>query len=184
MLRKGDYRKIQVQLQAFLAERFGDVTVQIGDDIHYHGTNIVITSPAFEGLLPEQRFHHVVRAIPPDFYEQHLRGAGVWFELAPGETGQDLMKMPRSEDIAEQEADILEELRKIEFFKEIGAELAASPQDASIDDFPVSRRVMTRAGLGERDIRRACLFLIRHGGFCDAQVLADIVPRFAQEHAT
>ncbi len=156
---KPSYRRIQVQLQAHLAERFEDVKVEIGDDIHHPGTNIVITSRAFEGLLPEQRFHHVVRAIPPDFYDQHLRRAGVWFELAPGETGRDLMRMPRSEDVADREDEILEMMNRRHVFEQLGTWLTAPLPQSSIDDFTVSRRVLSEAGFDQRETTRACLFL-------------------------
>lgn len=173
------YRRIQVQLQAHLAERFEDVSVEIGDDIHYPGTNIVITSRAFEGLLPEQRFHHVVRAIPPDFYDQHLRHAGVWFELAPGETSRDLMRMPRSEDVADREDEILEMMNRHRVFEQLGTWLTAPLPQTSVDDFTVSRRVFSEAGFDQRETTRACLFLIRKGAFCDVQVLVDVLPKLA-----
>jgi hypothetical protein len=178
---KQSYRRIQVEMQAYLAERFEDARVEIGDDIHYQGTNIVITSRAFEGLLPEQRFHHVVRAIPPSFYDQHLRRAGVWFELAPGETGRDLMRMPRSEDIADREDEILELMNRHNVFEQLRTRLAASLPEVSIDDFIVSRRVLVEAGFDQRETTQACLFLIRRGAFCDIQVLVDVLPKFAAE---
>ncbi len=135
MIAKKDYRVIEVQLQALLAERFGDITVRIGDDIHYPGTNIVITSPAFKDWLPEQRFHHIVRAVPPEFYDKHLQRGVVWFELAPGESGPDLMKMPRSEDIVDDRNAIVAQLKDIAFFAKFRAALEHAPHDQSIDDF-------------------------------------------------
>ena len=182
MIDKKDYRKIQVQLQAVLAERFDDVTVQIGDDIHYRGTNVVVTSPAFEGLLPEQRFHHAVRAIPSDLYDQYLRHGVVWFELTPTETGLDIMRMPRSDDIAGQEDAILERLIATRFRDRFQATLGAAPLDLSIDDFILSRRLLFDTGFSEQDVTRACLFFIRAGAFCDAQVLADVLPTLTSDH--
>lgn len=183
MIEREDYGKVQVQLQSFLAERFDEVAVQIGDDVHYPGTNVVVTSPSFAGLLPEQRFSHVVRAIPLGFYEQYLRGGVVWFELAPGERAGDLMKMPRSEDIAEEEEDIFERLVAICFFEELQARFCAGPREASKDDFRLSREVLVGAGLEKGEVTRACLFFIRQGAYCDAQVLVDLVPKLAAEYA-
>src|SRR6185369_15304626 len=99
MIRKKDFTAVAKQLREHLAARFDDVDVQIGDDIHYKGVNVVITTRVFDGLLPEQRYHHVVRSLPPEFYEKHLRGGVVWFELAPKQAARDYMKMPRSEDV-------------------------------------------------------------------------------------
>ena len=83
MIHKKDHKKIEKALAGFLSGRFRDLAVQIGKDIHYRGVNVVLTSPDYQGLLPEQRFHHVVQCIPPDFYEEHLRSGVVWFELTP-----------------------------------------------------------------------------------------------------
>jgi len=176
MIPAQDYDRIAAELQALLRPRFADVTVQIGNNLHYRGVNIVITSAAFRDWLPEQRFHHVVRAIPAAFYDEHLRGAGVWFELAPGETGRDLMRMPRSEDVAAEEPKILGRLRKERFFKKLRAAAAGEPGGPSIDGLTLCRRLLAEAGWAPEEITRACLVFIRHGGFCDAQVLADVLP--------
>ncbi len=183
MIEREDYGKVQVQLQSFLAERFDDVVVEIGDNVHYPGTNIVVTSSSFAGLLPEQRFSHAVRAIPLGFYEQYLRGGVVWFELAPGERAGDLMKMPRSDDIVEEEEDIFERLGATRFFEELQARSCAGPREASSDDFGLSREVLAGAGLEREEVTRACLFFIRQGAYCDAQVLVDLVPKLAAEYA-
>ena len=177
MIAKKDYPRIQDQLQAFLAKQFKEVSVQIGDGIHYRGTNIVVTSPKFKGLLPEQRFYLVAQAIPTDFYEEHLRGGCVWFELAPGETGKDLMKLPRSEDIAAEEAAIGRRLTKLGFFNKLQAALRAPGSGASEDDFPLSRRVLSKAGLDDAEVTQACLFFILHGAYSDAQVLHECITR-------
>lgn len=184
VIQKKDYRKVQLELEAYLADRFKVVSVQIGDDIHYRGTNVVVTSPAFADLLPEQRFHHVVRAIPPDFYDRHLRRGVVWFELAPGETGKDVMAMPRSEDVAGQEEAIRRQLLSIRFDQALRDDLGKRPADSSIEDFAASRRLLARAGLSESEILRACLFFVRRGAFCDFHVLADLIPKLAARPAT
>ena len=174
MIAKKDYRRVQDQLQSFLARQLQDVSVQIGDDIYYRGTNIVVTSARFAGLLPEQRFYLVARAIPEDFYEEHLHGGCVWFELAPGETGKDLMRMPRSEDVAREEAKIRAMLEKAGFFDQLEAALAADAKAASAEDFTLSKRILAKAGLGDQDTTRACLYFILQGAYSDRQVLAGV----------
>ena len=76
-----NFAAIENELQSVMSAAFKEAKVEVGDGIHYNGCNIVITSPDFAGLLPEQRFHHVAHALPPDLYEQ-LRTGYVWFELA------------------------------------------------------------------------------------------------------
>ena len=183
MIDKADYATVRERLQELLAARLADVQVQVGDNIHYRGTNVVVTSPAFAGLLPEQRFHLVVRAIPKELYERHLRGGIVWFELAPDEAAQDYMKMPRSEDIAEHESAILARLQSIQFAEKLQARFNEEPETISADNLTATRQILTQAGLNKEDLTRACLFLIRLGGFCDVQVIADVIPEITKEHA-
>lgn len=177
------HAQVAEALEEHLAERFDGVSVRIGDGIHYQGTNVVVTCPAFAGWLPEQRFHHIVRAIPADFYERYLRQGVVWFELAPGESAAAYMKMPRSEDIEDDEVAIARKLKAIDFFNRIQKSLGARPDSASPDDFIMSKRLLEESGFDAKDVTLACLFLIRHGAYCDAQVLADVVPKMAADHA-
>ena len=183
MIEKKDYGGVRQAQQECRGRRFEDVRVQIGDDIHYKGTNVVVTSRLFEGLLAEQRFHHVVRAVPKNLYEAYLRRGVVWFELAPGETGVDLMKMPRSKDVKEEAIAVGEQLRKIGFFSKFKARLEPDPQRASVTHFTVTRAVLAEAGLGPEAITRACLFMILEGAYCDAHVLTDVVPKYSSDHA-
>ncbi len=173
------YAQVAEALQGHLSERFDDVSVRIGDGIHYKGMNVIVTCPAFAGLLAEQRYHHIVRAIPADFYERFLRQGVVWFELAPGESASAYVKMPRSEDIGADEELIARRLKAVEFFKRIQTALGSRPGSASADDFIVTKRLLAESGLDEKGVTQACLYLIRQGAYCDAQVLADVVPKMA-----
>ncbi|MCG8406116.1 MAG: hypothetical protein MI923_13045 [Phycisphaerales bacterium] len=183
MIKKEDYNRVRRQLQEYLEARFEDAVVQIGDNIHYKGTNVVVTSRAFEGLLAEQRFHHVVRAIPKEFYEDYLQRGVVWFELAPGESGRDLMKMPRASDVAEEEIAIRKQLEKIEFFSKFQSKLTSDPKRLSDTHFNITREILAEAGLNETKAERICLFMVLLGAFCDAHVLADVLPTLTSEHA-
>lgn len=176
MIKKKDYKKIEKDLQGFLSAQFADAKVQVGDGIHYKGTNVVVTSSAFAGLLPEQRFHHVVHAIPPDFYETHLRGGVIWFELAPGESGSDYMRMPRSDDVAGVETAIRRRLDEISFFDKHENALAAANGTVSERDFVEACRILADAGLDERECVDARLLFIRYGGFCDAEIPTVVQP--------
>jgi hypothetical protein len=176
-----EFASVEGRLQAALKTSFGEVVVRVGQDIHYRGTNVVVTSPEFSGLLPEQRFHHVVRALPAELYDT-LRGSVVWFELAPAEPPTDYMRMPRSEDIAGQETDILKRLAAVKFFKKFEDRLLAERTAPSQRDFVVAKEVLGEAGLSAEEITRACLFFIRHGGFSDAQVFSHVMEELAGAH--
>lgn len=179
MIAQKDYAKIEGQLQRYLTARFEDVSVRVGEGIHYKGTNVIITSSRFAGWLPEQRFHHVVREIPHEFYDRHLREGIVWFELAPGETAQEYMRMPRSEDVAAEGGKIVELLLRSKFPDRLAAALQKEANGASPDDFKATRRVLALAGLDEDQSRKVCLYLIGRGAYCDAHVAADVLPQLA-----
>lgn len=170
MIEQKDYKKIQAQLREFLVAAFPDVDVRIGDDIHYRGTNVVVTTSRFDGLLPEQRYHHVVHAVPADFYESYLRGGVVWFELAPGETGKAYMGMPRSRDAADRAEAIASRLGAIGFFDQFRARQAASGAPASEGDFVEARRILGKAGCKEDEILEIFLYFLLQGAFCDAEL--------------
>ena len=169
-----NYSTIEKHLQSAMSAAFKNAQVKIGDGIHYKGCNIVITSPDFSGLLPEQRFHHVAHALPVDLYEQ-LRTGFVWFELAPGELPVKYMKMPRSEDIAAQDSAIQQRLMAAKFFKKFEAKLRASRRAASTLDFILAKELLAEEGWTPDEITRACLFFIRHGGHCDADVFSRVM---------
>ena len=181
MIEKKDYAPVRHRLQECLEQRFADISVEIGDDIHYPGTNIVATSRDFEGLLAEQRFHHVVRAVPQELYEEYLKRGVVWFELAPGETGRDLMKMPRASDVADEEDAIRTQLVETRFFPRFQEALADDSRRASITRFELTRDVSAKGGLNEEEVTRVCLFMILQGAYCDAHVLTDVLPMFVTD---
>ena len=54
----------------------------------------------------------VSAVIPTDFREQKMAGF-VWLELAQGESVEEFLKLPRSEDIADREAEIFKDTKNI-----------------------------------------------------------------------
>lgn len=176
MIRKKDYKKIEKALADFLSGRFRDLAVQIGEGIHYRGVNVVLTSPDFDGLLPEQRFHHVVQCIPPEFYENNLRSGLVWFELTPDERGTDLMKMPRSEDVAEKEAEIDRRLDAWRFYDRFERAVASGADGPSRHDFVTARRILEEAGASRPEELEARLLFIRRGAASDADLVTVVMP--------
>ncbi|HPF37065.1 MAG TPA: hypothetical protein P5081_19610 [Phycisphaerae bacterium] len=183
MMKKSDFKRIQTQLVAYLKPVFDDVTVEVGENIHYKGVNIVVTSKQFTGLLAEQRFHHVVRAIPEDLYNNELRKGIVWFELAPSETGMDLMKMARAIDIRDKEAALESKLRDAGFFSALRTHFEENSGAPSIMRFDATRQTLSACGLSDSEVEEACLFLISRGAYCDAHVLKDLAPQFLSESA-
>jgi len=183
MIPKHEYERLRRKLESALERQLEDAQVQISDDLHYRGTNLVITSKQFRGLLPEQRYYLAVRAIPSDLYERYLRGGVVWFELAPGESGREYMRMPRSDDVEAQVPALYRRLNQIRFFQTLQRTLEERPADISTEDLSWTRQILIDAGVRGEELTRCLLFFIRHGGFTDALVVADVIPELAGEHA-
>lgn len=179
MITASDYSKVERQLKTYLSEHLGEVAVKIGEGIHYPGTNIVITCAQFTDWMAEQRYHHVVRSIPPEFYDRHLRQGVVWFELAPGESAKEYMRMPRSEDVVAEGPAIEAMLKKKGFAGRLIALLGPHPEDASTTHFTSTRQVLAECKLAKPEIEKACLYLISLGAYCDMQVLMDVLPKLA-----
>lgn len=184
MIHSKDYEKLQKRLEACLQDRFPDASVQIGENIHYQGINVVVTSMKFAGLLAEQRFHHVVRLIPKDLYEKYFQAGVVWFELAPGESGKDLMRMARASDVAGgEEPAIRRMLDDAKFFKKLSAYFDAEDEDPSGMSFDATKRILSKGGLSDEQVERCLLYMILKGAYCDAHVVNDLLPKYEAEHA-
>lgn len=184
MIQPKDCEKLQKQLEACLRDRFPDVSVQIGENIHYQGMNVVVTSMKFKGLLAEQRFHHVVRLIPKDLYEKHFQKGVVWFELAPGESGKDLMRMPRAADVTPaEEKSIARQIEQSKLYKKLTAHFDEEDEDPSGMSFDATGKILAKSGLAPREVERCLLYMIGRGAYCDAHVVNDLLPKFAAEHA-
>jgi hypothetical protein len=132
-------------------------------------------------LLPEQRFRHVLAAIPQDYHKKHLQGA-VWFELAPGETEDDLLKAPRSEDLADREAAIAGELFACGFFEALAKEMGESPIESCTGRFAACHKALEGTGITGDAQRDACLIFIRQGAYCDCEVLLAAQPALTDRY--
>ncbi|GJQ25826.1 MAG: hypothetical protein HBSAPP02_08580 [Phycisphaerae bacterium] len=169
-LSRDKYEEVARQLQEYVRARFEDAIVQIGEGLHYRGTNVVITSKAFAGQLPEQRYGLVLRTIPEAFFKKYLRGGVVWFELAPGESGKDYMRMPRSEDVAARSADVLARMKKSGVLKQLEQAVAQAKGALSAVRLDLARECMDAAGWSPDEVQEGSLVLIGRGSLCDADL--------------
>lgn len=170
MKAKGNHDSLQRELLAMLGAKFPDITVQIEPTSRWNRPCITFSSSAFDDLLPEERFHRLVAVIPNDFREQNMAGL-VWVELADGESLDQFLKLPRSEDVADRERDIYGSLARVKFFDLLSEALGSSPEKRCGGDFRELDRILQSKRLSADAIRDAKLLLIRHRAFCDCQVL-------------
>jgi len=136
---------------------------------------VLIRWKGFAGLLAEQRFRLVLQRIPQDVLEGGLAGL-IWFELAPGETVDDYLKMPRSEDVAQDAPGLVAELKKKGFSEALRQELGRKPTASCKDNFTRSRNVLKGLGFGDGPTADSLLALIHQGAYCDCEALSLTAP--------
>ena len=159
------------------------IEVEVDRSQRWQRMTVTFRHRKFAALLPEQRFRTVLQLLPAELYEKDLRGA-VWFELAPGETPEDVTQARRSQDVAEAEPRIADRLRKVAFFEALSRALGESPIEACTGDFAVSRRVLSDNGIVGEQQRDACLVFIRQGAYCDCEVLLTAGPALTRLYDT
>ncbi|MHC4066754.1 MAG: DUF2695 domain-containing protein, partial [Planctomycetota bacterium] len=155
------------------------VEVTVSRSKRWKRLKLTFRHPRFTALLPEQRFRSLLQMIPKQFYEKHLRGA-VWFELAPGESEEDVSKARRSQDVAGAEPKIARKLHKVTFFEALATAMGDGPIEACTGDFSFARRALTDKGMTGDEQRDACLVFMRHGAYCDCEVLLAAGPALAK----
>lgn len=157
-------------LRKYLEAVFSGLEVEVTRDARWSRPVVILRWSGFVGLMAEQRFHLVLRAIPPKVMEHKLAGL-VWFELTPVETPDDYLKMPRCEDVADREAELAAALARADVFKRLSRAMGQDPPQACDGTFNRTRRILEEAGVRGGETDDVCLLLIRHGAYCDCQVL-------------
>ena len=168
------------KLHEFLDAGQPGIEIDVGLSERWRRTCLTFRHASFEGLLAEQRFRRLMQQIPEEFYEKHLRGA-VWLELAPEETVDDALRAPRSDDVVDAEPAIVERLQQIAFFEVLESTMGETPIESCGGDFALSRKVLADKGITGDEQRDACLVFIRHGAYCDCEVLLAARPSLASQ---
>ncbi len=175
-------KELGSELAAMLAPTFPGMTVSVEHNERWDRLCATFRWGGFKGLLPEERFHRLVNAILAEFRESRLKGI-VWLELAPGESTDDFLKLPRSEDVADKEASVYAGLRDSGFFESLEETLGNDPRKTCPGDFSRSEAVLSTKKLSAAKRRDAKLVFIRHGAYCDCQVIQSVQAVLAKVHA-
>ena len=179
--KQDEYRQIEIELRGLLSGSFPGIEVEAKRNSRWDRPCVTFRWLGFEGLLPEERFHRLVQMIPEDFRKQRLAGY-VWLELAPAETVETFLASPRSEDVAEDEADIYTALKQAGFFDSLRTIMGSQPAQRCGGGFTLTAEALTAQGIPPKRIREAKLMFIRLGVYCDCQVLehaqADLAQRY------
>ncbi len=182
MAERAANRRLARDLTRLLATGFPGIVVEVHENERWDRPCVTFHWAGFIGLLPEERFHRLVAAVPEGFRADRLDGL-VWLELAPRETIDTFLNLPRSEDVVDREASVYADLVEVGFFELLAKSLGRSPAKKCPGDFSTSATVLAdiRRSLGQ--IRDAKLVFIRHGAYCDCQVLKSVHPALAELHA-
>jgi hypothetical protein len=175
MVTKTRDRKLETELAAMLSPSFCGMTVEVAHSERWNRMCVTFRWPGFAGLLPEERFHRLAQVIPAEFRESQLKGF-VWLELTPDEAIETYLRLPRSEDVAKREKAICGGLVDVHFFELLGDSLGPKPTDRCPGDFSSTSALLSGLGLPLSKIQDAKLLFIRHGAFCDCQVLETVQP--------
>lgn len=146
---------------------------------------VYVIDEAFAGLYPRQRFHYLIHSLPADFVEEHL-SQSEWFELAPGESPEDLRVYDELDDdlIESIATDVMETLEKTGFFTALDDVMA--PEDGTLErepchgDFRITKRILGRIFdafqlNAEIDmVADVCHVLMFKGAYCDCEVLSNV----------
>jgi hypothetical protein len=140
-------------------------------------TAIFFRHPSFAALYPQQRYHRLIHHIPQAFFDEHLANT-VWYEMAPGESPQDL-QWPDEELIADIEPDVMMVLEKSGFPRAL--DLAFCPrfpwQRAAQchGDYRVSKSLLPKHGFAPEEHFDVFHVLMARGGWCDCEILYNAV---------
>jgi hypothetical protein len=175
-------KRLAGELSAMLAEGLPGIEVSVGRSDRWNRMCVTFVWSDFAGLLPEERFERLTRHIPQEYREKKL-GGFIWLELAPNESVDDFLKLPRSEDVSDREAEIYGRLESAGFFEDLGNALRPEPQKTCSGDFSRTLELLKP----EKAVKKAIaldakLLFIRHGAYCDCQALLTVRPQLARRH--
>jgi hypothetical protein len=173
---------LATELRAALLKKFPGIEVEVGESERWKRPCLTFRWDGFKELLPEERFHRLVTMLPPELRDITMSGF-IWLELAPGESVDAFLKLPRSEDIAARERDIFDGLRKAGFIDSLAKAMGANPQKTCEGDFSRAIKTLKAAKQTEAGIRDARLVFIRHGAYCDCQALESVWPTLEKRYA-
>jgi hypothetical protein len=173
---------LENKLIAMLADFFPGLKVEVGWSKRWSRMCATLRWSGFAELLPEERFQRLAKAIPEGFRESQMMGF-VWLELAPDETLESFLELPRSEDVAAREPALYAELLKSGFFESLDRAMGASPGESCRGDFSQVEGILSTEHFSKDKIRDAKLVFIRHGVYCDCQIMETAQPLLTELYA-
>lgn len=169
---------IESELSELLKRRLADIRITVeASGQNGAGPTVTFVSSAFAGLYVSQRYHLLIHAIPALFVEKNLREFK-WFELAPGESPEDLV-YPDDESICEITDDVMDSLEGRNFFGALDDALYPSdlemPARLCHGNFANAEAILIAKGFKESEHFDIFHVLMARGGYCDCEILYNAV---------
>ncbi len=162
--------ELQQELATLVETKFPGMSVEVGHSARWDRPCVTFTWDGFADLLPEERYHRLATVIPERVRDERLKGF-VWLELAAGESIDDFLKQPRSEDVASKQREIYRKLIDSGFFDALSKAAGPSPDTSCRGDFRVANTTFVSKKFSAKAARDAKLAFILHGVYCDCQIL-------------
>lgn len=176
-----EHTRVGEELAQMLAPALPGIEVTAEHSARWDRMCVTFRWSGFEYLLPEERFERLVRLIPEDYRKEKLAGF-VWLELAPDESVDEFLALPRSEDVADREEEIYASLRRAEFFTALRERLGPSPKKTCRGDLSMLAATLGELGQSDKQIDEAKMICIRRGAFCDCLALLTVQKQLADKY--
>jgi len=176
------FERLKHELLEILSAKFPGIGIEVEHSAKWDRPCVTFRSKEFSGLLPEERFQRLVAVIPTEFREQKMAGL-VWVELAEGEALDAFLKLPRSEDIVEREAEIYAQLARAKLCDVLKEAMGSSPDRRCTGDFREMSRLLAGKRFTAEGIRDAKLLMIRYRAYCDCAILLTAQAELARLYA-
>jgi hypothetical protein len=165
--------------KAFLVDDYPDISVQVLDaDSSRSRRRVSFRSAKFTDLYPLQRYHYIVHHFPADFYREHLSDTE-WYELAPGESEQDLV-YPDEQLIRDITDDVTRCLVGSGFFRRLDDSMCPADDSQTPHpchgDFRHAKAALAASGFNPEEYFDVLHVLMAEGGYCDCEILYNTAP--------
>jgi len=169
------HAQMQEDLTDFLSTPCPGIAVEVSHSKRWDRLCLTFRWEGFADLLLEERFRLIAKRLPENYFVEHCQGA-VWLELTPGESIDEFLAQPRSEDVDDKLPAIWAQLDTIAFFAALEDELVRIPPHQCPDDFTVSKRVLAGKGVTGDERRDILLAFMRQQAYTDWEVLRQVKP--------
>lgn len=169
-----DLHQLEADILGFVRQGYPNITVRVEPwAADPRKPAVYFTDALFAVLYPAQRYHYLRHLIPEDYYQRHLTETE-WFELAPGESPDDL-QYADAEVIEDITPDVMRCLAGANFFAGLDDVLCPAGETRARQpchgDYRHARAVLLSRGFREDELYDVFHVLMARGGYCDCEIL-------------